>query len=315
MIARILLAIVLAVFAPALPAAAQTDPPAASQPVQPQRFRSPEEGFAALATAVRANDERALLRVLGDAGRALIRSGDPAADRAAREGFTASYDARNAIERRSPDVAVLVIGEDAWPLPIPMRLRGGAWRFDAAAGARELLDRRIGRNELDVIETLRAIVDAQGEFAAGPGRQGGLRAYAQRFFSTPGQRDGLWWPTAESEPESPLGPLLAAASAGGYGSGARGGEPQPYRGYFFRILTAQGPNAPGGAMDWVVNGRLIGGFAVIAWPAQRGGTGWKSFMVSHDGVVWENDLGPDTARLARAMRAFDPGPGWTRVAE
>jgi hypothetical protein len=196
-----------------------------------------------------------------------------------------------------------------------MRLSGGAWRFDARLGAQELLDRRIGRNELDVIETLRAIADAQADFANGPGRQGIFRAYAQRFFSTPGQRDGLYWQSAPGEPESPLGPLLAAASAGGYGAGPRGGTPQPYRGYFFRMLTAQGPSAPGGAMDGVVNGRMIGGFAVLAWPAQRGSTGWKSFMVSHRGEVWEADLGPDTARAAAAIRAFDPGPGWSRVGE
>lgn len=309
MIRRILLVLMVALAQPTALAMAQSE-----EPVPAQRFRSPEEGFAAFAAAVRAHDERALLRVLGEAGRMLIRSGDPAADRAARERFAAEYAAKNSIERPAPDRAVLVIGEQDWPLPIPMRLSGGAWRFDAAAGARELLDRRIGRNELDVIATLREIVEAQREYAAGPGRQGALRAYAQRLFSTPGQRDGLWWPTAEGEPESPLGPLLAAASAGGYGR-QRGGEPQPYRGYFFRILTAQGPNAPGGAMDWVVNGRMIGGFAVLAWPAQRGSTGWKTFLVSHDGVVWENDLGPNTARLAPAIRAFDPGPGWTRVAE
>ncbi|WP_240790988.1 DUF2950 domain-containing protein [Roseomonas sp. AR75] len=292
-------------------------PPAAApapQPVQPQRFRSPEEGFAAFAEAVARHDERRLLRVLGEAGRRLIRSGDAVADRAARADFTAMYAAGHRIERPSADRAVLVVGPDDWPLPIPMRLSGGAWRFDARAGAQELVDRRIGRNELDTIETLRAIADAQRDYASGPGRQGGLRAYAQRFFSTPGQRDGLYWPSAPGEAESPLGPLLAAASAGGYARG-RGDVPQAYHGYYFRILTRQGAAAPGGAMDWVVNGRMIGGFAVLAWPASYGSTGWKSFMVSHDSVVWEADLGRDTARRAAAITAFDPGQGWSRVAE
>jgi hypothetical protein len=286
----------------------------APQPVQPRRFRSPEEGFATFAAAVRQHDEHALLRVLGEAGRRLIRSGDSVADRAARARFTELYEAGHRIERLAPDRSVLVVGADEWPLPIPMRLSGGAWRFDARAGAQELLDRRIGRNELDVIDTLRAIADAQAEYAAGPGRQGGLRAYAQRFFSAPGQRDGLYWPTAVGEAQSPLGPLLAAASAGGYARG-RDDAPQPYRGYYFRILTRQGPAAPGGAMDWVVNGRMIGGFAVLAWPASYGSTGWKSFMISHDGVVWERDLGRDTARGAAAIQAFDPDAGWLRMAE
>jgi hypothetical protein len=299
---------------PAAPAAPGVAEAPAPQPVQPRRFRSPEEGFAAFAAAVRQHDERALLRVLGDAGRRLVRSGDRVADRAARERFTELYAARHRIERPAPDRAVLVVGSDDWPLPIPMRLSGGAWRFDARAGAQDLVDRRIGRNELDVIDTLRAIADAQAEYAAGPGRQGGLRAYAQRFFASPGQRDGLYWPTAGDEAQSPLGPLLAAASAGGYARG-QGDTPQPYHGYYFRILTRQGPAAPGGAMDWVVNGRMIGGFAVLAWPASHGSTGWKSFMISHDGVVWERDLGRDTARAAAGITAFDPGPGWSRVGE
>lgn len=286
----------------------------APQPVPPQRFRSPEEGFAAFADAVARHDERRLLQVLGEAGRRLIRSGDRVADRAARAQFTALHAAGHRIERPSPDRAVLVVGADGWPLPIPMRLRDGAWRFDARAGAQEMVDRRIGRNELDVIDTLRAIADAQADFAAGPGRQGGLRAYAQRFFSTPGRRDGLYWPSAPGEAPSPLGPLLAVASAGGYAR-TQGDAPQPYRGYFFRILTRQGPAAPGGAMDWMVDGRLIGGFAVLAWPAGHGSTGWKSFMISHDGVVWERDLGPETARRAAAIQAFDPGAGWSRLAD
>jgi hypothetical protein len=292
-------------------------PPAAAakpQPVQPQRFRNPEEGFAAFADAVARQDERRLLRVLGESGRRLIRSGDAVADRAARATFMEAYAARHRIERPSPDRAVLVVGQEDWPLPIPMRLSGGAWRFDARAGAHELVDRRIGRNELDTIETLRAIADAQADYAAGPGRQGALRAYAQRFFSTPGQRDGLYWQSAPGEAASPLGPLLAAASAGGYALG-RGDAPQPYHGYYFRILTRQGAAAPGGAMDWLVNGRMIGGFAVVAWPASYGSTGWKTFMISHDGVVWETDLGRETARRAAAIEAFDPGAGWSRVAE
>jgi hypothetical protein len=294
-------------------------------PAQPQAFRSPEQGVAALVRAMRAQDERALLRILGEAGRRIIRSGDPVVDRAARERFVAAYDAKHEILRPAAGRAVLQVGEDGWPLPIPLLARGGAWRFDAQAGAQALVDRRIGRNELDTIETLRAIVEAQRDYARTAGRQGGFRAYARRFFSTPGARDGLFWASAEGEPESPLGPLLAAASAGGYGTAGQGqgqgrsrGEgdaPRPFHGYLFRILDRQGPAAPGGAMEYVVDGRMIGGFAVIAWPAAWGSTGIKTFLVSHDGVVWESNLGPQTARAAAAITAFDPGPGWSRVAE
>jgi Protein of unknown function (DUF2950) len=286
----------------------------APRPVPPQAFRTPEEGFAALVAAIRARNEGQALRVLGTAGHRLIRSGDPVADRNARERFLAAYDQKNEILRPAPDRALLQIGEDGWPLPLPMLQRGGVWRFDSAAAGQEIVDRRIGRNELDTIETLRAVVDAQHDYAQTAGRQGAFRTYARRFFSTPGQRDGLYWPTQEGEPPSPLGPFVAAASAGGYTRG-RGDVPQPVHGYTYRILESQGPAAPGGEMDYVVNGRMIGGFAVIATPARYGVSGIKTFMVSHHGTVWEQDLGPDTAREAAAITAFDPGEGWMRVAE
>lgn len=286
---------------------------AAQRPVPPRSFRSPEEGFSALIAALRAHDERALLGILGSAAQRLIRSGDRVADRVARDAVVEAYAARNEIVRDMPHRAVLQIGEDGWPLPIPLMQHGNAWRFDAAAATQEIVDRRIGRNELDTIETLGAVADAQDEFARTAGRRGALRTYARRFFSTPGQRDGLYWPAAEGEPESPLGPLMAAASAGGYSQRREGERPQPYHGYIYRILERQGPGAPGGAMDYVVDGKMIGGFAVIAYPAGYGSTGIKTFMINHDGRVWEKDLGPDTAREAQAIRAFDPSDGWEDI--
>lgn len=281
-------------------------------PTPPQNFRSAEEGFAALAAAIAAHDERALLRILGESAQRLIRSGDPVADRAARERFAASYAARNSITLPTPDRAELQTGADDWPFPIPMVRRGAQWRFDARLGGQAILDRRIGRNELDTIETLRAIADAQVEYARTVGRQGAFRAYARRFFSTAGQRDGLYWPSAAGEAPSPLGPLVAAASLGGYARSADG-TPTPVHGYLFRILEAQGPAAPGGARSFLVNGRMIGGFAVLAIPAQHGNSGIMSFMISHDGVVWQRDLGPQTARIARGITAFDPGEGWVAL--
>jgi len=285
---------------------------AAPAPRAPQAFHSPEVAVATLAAAIAAPDDRALLRVLGDGATPLVRSGDRVADRDARARFTAAFQAKHEIVRAAPDWAILQIGEDGWPLPIPLRRAGGVWRFDPRQGAQALIDRRIGANELDTIETLRAIADAEAEYARTAGRVGAFRTYARRFFSTPGTQDGLYWPPGEGVPESPLGPLAAAASAGGYG---RGEGPQPFHGYLFRILEAQGPAAAGGAFDYVVNGRMLGGYAVLAFPASYGSTGIKSFLISHHGTVYERDLGPDTARLARAITRFDPGPGWAPVSE
>jgi hypothetical protein len=283
--------------------------------VQPRAFQSPEEGFAALLEAIRADDERALLRIVGSAGRRLVRSGDPVADRAARASVAAAYATKNEIQRPAPNRATLQLGADGWPLPIPVVRRGGAWRFDAAAGAQEVSNRRIGRNELDAIETLRVMADAQRDYARTAGRSGALSAYARRFFSTPGQRDGLYWPAVAGEAASPLGPLAAAASAGGYSRQQTGDTPRPYHGYVYRILDRQGPAASGGAMDYVVDGRMIGGFAIIASPAQYGSTGIKTFMINHEGGVFEQDLGPDTVREAGAITSFNPGAGWTRAGD
>ncbi|MGE0226414.1 MAG: DUF2950 domain-containing protein [Acetobacteraceae bacterium] len=305
----------------ALPQIAQAQPAphgsthTAPQSVPPRAFSSPEQGFAALIAALRANDERALRDILGTAADRLVRSGDRVADRITRGQVVAAFDARSVILRPSPGRAVLQLGTDDWPMPLPMIEHGDAWRFDSAAATQEIVDRRIGRNELDTIQTLRAIADAQAEYARTAGRHGALRAYAQRFFSTPGRQDGLYWPAAEGQPESPLGPLAAAASAGGYGQTRRDERPEPFHGYTYRILTRQGPAAPGGAMDYVVNGLMIGGFAIIATPAQYGSSGIQTFMISHDGVVWEQDLGPDTAREAAAIASFDPINGWSRVAD
>jgi hypothetical protein len=301
--------------APVAPDAAQSQPrPAARRATPPASFATPEQGFAALVAALRASGNREALRVLGTAGTRLVRSGDPVADRAARERFLAAYGEKAEIVRPSPDRAVLQVGDDAWPLPLVMLRRDGAWRFDTAAATREIVDRRIGRNELDTIDVLRELVRAQDEYARTAGRHGALRAYARRFFSTPGQRDGLYWATGPDEAPSPLGPLAAAASAGGYAL-APGDAPRPFHGYLFRMLEAQGPAAPGGAIDYVVDGRMIGGFAAIAWPARYGVSGIKTFLVSHGGQVWERDLGRNTAREAASITTFDPGEGWSRVAE
>jgi hypothetical protein len=292
-------------------------PQAAPRPIPPRAFRTPEEGFAALASAVRNHDERRLILVLGGEARRLVRSGDPAADRAARDRFASAYAERAEILHPAPNRTTLEIGKDHWPFPIPMVRRAGqtgSWRFDARQGAQELIDRRIGRNELDTLEVLRAIVVAQAEYASTVGRQGGFSIYARRIFSRPGYHDGLYWPSSDGQPESPLGPLAAAASAGGYGgSPASVNAPQPFHGYVFRLLEAQGPAASGGVMDYVVNGRMIGGFGVLAAPAEYGVSGIQTFITSHAGIIYQRNLGPATSRIARSIQTFDPGPGWEEV--
>ena len=297
------------------PQAAPTEAAAQPRVVPPQAFRSAEDGFAALVAALQSRNDRQLERVIGSANMPLVRDADPAARQQARGQFLAAYAQKAEILRPAQDRAVLQVGNDGFPLALPMAQRGGLWRFASAAARQEVLDRRIGRNELDTIETLRAVADAQDDYARTAGRQGAFRAYARRFFSRPGEHDGLFWPTVENEAPSPLGPLVAAASAGGYARPRQGDRPEPYHGYLFRILERQGPNAPGGAVDYVVNGRMIGGWAAIATPYRYGSTGIMTFVINHQGDVWQANLGPDTARLAAGITEFDPGPGWEKVPE
>lgn len=208
----------------------------------------------------------------------------------------------------SDDRATLDVGEDAAPFPVPILKVGNAWAFDPALGAEEILARRIGINELEAIESLKAYVDAQETYAqAGVAGSGG--EYAQRLLSTPGKRDGLYWPVKEGEAESPLGPLIGGAREEGYAM--RSGAPQPFHGYVFRILKRQGNYGPGGARDYVIGNRMIGGFAMIASPAAYGASGIMTFMVGPDGVVLQKDLGPETSREAAGITAYDPDPSWT----
>jgi hypothetical protein len=286
----------------------------APRSVSPQSFRSPEDGFVAFVAALRSGDSHRLQRVIGSANMPLVRDADARIAGQARERFLAAHAEKAEIQQPAADRAVLQVGPDGWTLPLPLIRRGGVWRFDSAAARQEILDRRIGRNELDTVETLRAVAYAQDEYARAAGRHSASRAYAQRLFSTPGQRDGLYWGTVPGEPDSPIGPLLAAASAGG-SSHARGDTPQPYHGYLFRILGSQGPDAPGGALDYVVNGRMIGGWAVIATPYRYGSTGITTFLISHHGDVWQANLGPETARIADGITTFNPAAGWEKVPE
>jgi len=280
-----------------------------------QTYASPDEAVAALIAAAKSGNQADMLRVLGAEGRALVESGDPVNDERERKRFVAAFETKHAIKIEGHDTAFLEVGNDRFPFPIPLVRVRQRWAFDAAEGKEEILNRRIGRNELDTIQTLLAIADAQYEYAKMP-RPGQLfPEYAQKFISTPGKTDGLYWPVQGSQVQSPLGPLVANAVRAGYEPTARAtGEPtRPYRGYHFKMLMAQGRSAPGGAHPYVVQGRMIGGFAVIAYPAVYGNSGVKTFIISYDRIVFEADLGEDTQRIAEAIRTFDPTGSWTKV--
>lgn len=284
----------------------------AAAPAQ-KTFASPDDAARALVSAVKAKDEKALLEILGPDAKPVISSGDPVADEAAGERFVQSYEGAHEFVPGPDEETILQTGKDGWPLPIPLVNTAEGWRFDTAAGQQELINRRIGRNELDTIQTCLAYVDAQREYYARNPLGEKLRPYAQKVASSPGKKDGLYWDTAEGQTPSPLGELFAQARAQGYAPG--GAKPAPYHGYYYRILTAQGPHAPGGKYDYVVRGKMIGGFAAIAYPAQWGVSGVMTFLVNHDGVVYEKNLGPGTVKIAQAIKAFDPDESWVKVAD
>jgi len=301
----------------AMPADAQLSG-AASPQAGPIDFATPDEAADALARAVRNGDLPRVRRMLGPGGGRLIHSGDPVADRAGRTKFIQAYDAAHRVLIGNDGGATLILGPEDWPLPIPIVRNSQGWHFDTPASAQKIIDRRVGRNELNVIEVCREFVSAQREYASVDRLGAGLHEYAGRFESGAGRHDGLYWDAAPGEPPSPLGPLMARARAEGYAKGpnekgSNGKAPaslQPYHGYYFRILTRQGAHAPGGARDYKVKGHLTGGFALLAVPARWGDSGVMSFMVNQNGIVFEKNLGPDTARLARAIGSFDPDPGW-----
>ena len=281
----------------------------------PQRvFKSPEEATEALVKAVKANDRATLLAIVGQSASAWVSSGDAVADRAAGERFVQRYEEKHTISASGDNKATFVIGKDDWPFAFPLVRTKAGWHFDTEAGKQELLARRVGENELAVVNVLLAIVDAQREYSSADRDASGVRQYASKVVSSPGKKDGLYWPTKAGEPESPLGPLVAQASAEGYKKAEGKAEgPRPYHGYNFKVLTKQGPHAKGGALDYVARGRMIGGFAAVAYPARYANSGVMTFIVNHDGVVYERDLGPDTAKRAAAITSFDPGEGWKPV--
>jgi hypothetical protein len=288
-------------------------PQAGAATQNPRPFPSPDEAVSALVAAAKSRDDNAIIDILGSSYRRWILSGDRVADDRALDRFVNAYQEKFRIENKDDKKALLIVGNDDFPFPFPLVKRFYGWTFDAEAGKEELLNRRIGQDELDVIQVLRAVVDAQREYAVRDRDDDGAPDYAMKFISSPGKRDGLYWPTAEGAPQSPLGPLVGDAVRAGYGARGASSQAQPYKGYYFRLLTRQGRGAPGGAYDYVVRGKMIGGFAVVAYPAGYGVSGIKTFMVSHDRKVYERDLGRSTGVSVAQMTAFNPDSKWKVV--
>jgi len=274
-----------------------------------QAFKTPDEAASALAGAAKSGDPKAIVTVLGPDGTDIVSSGDEVADAATRQKFLAAYDAKHQITMDGDSKAIMVIGTEDFPLPIPIVRKDGMWSFDTAAGRQEILFRRIGKNELDAMQASLAYVDAQNDYAA-KDRGAGRGVYAQRIISSAGKKDGLYWPTAQGEEPSPLGELVAQATKQGYRTDA---GRTPFHGYYFKILDKQGAAAPGGELEYVVRGKMIGGFGLVAYPAEYRNSGVMTFIINHDGTVYQKDLGPRTAQLAERMTAYNPDKTWQKV--
>ena len=274
-----------------------------------QAFKTPDEAASALANAAKSGDPKAIVTVLGPDGADIVTSGDEVADAATRQKFLAAYDAKHQITMDGDSKAIMVIGPEDFPLPIPLVRKDGMWTFDTAAGRQEILFRRIGKNELDAMQASLAYVDAQNDYAA-KDRGAGRGVYAQRIISSAGKKDGLYWPTAQGEEPSPLGELVAQATKQGYRTDA---GRTPFHGYYFKILDKQGAAAPGGELEYVVHGKMIGGFGLVAYPAEYRNSGVMTFIVNNQGVVYQKDLGPRTAQLAERMTTYNPDKTWQKV--
>lgn len=278
---------------------------------QQKSFSSAEEAVEAAVTAARNNNEKEMLAIFGAQAKELLFSADPVADKQRREEFLAAYAESHRLVTEGQDT-ILLVGKQDWPLPIPLVRRGNAWVFDTEKGKEEILNRRIGENELYTIQTLLAVVDAQREYAVKDRDRDGLLEYAQKFVSDPGKKNGLYWEAKPGEPQSPLGPIMARARSEGY-KGQASTTPPPYHGYYYKLLTAQGKAAPGGAYSYLVKGKMIGGFAVVAYPAEYGNSGVMTFVVNHDGKVFQKDLGKNTVAILKSMKQYAVDSTWTEV--
>ena len=285
--------------------------PVFAQEVKQKVFGSPEEAMKALEETVRSDDRKGALAILGPEGEDILDSGDVVQDKNARDRFVKSYQEKVDYVKEREDRVSVILGNDNWPFAIPIVKRGDGWVFDTKAGREELLNRWIGRNELDTIQVCLGYVGAQQEYASTDREQDGIIQYAQKFASDTYRRNGLYWEPAEGEIPSPVGPFAARAAAEGYRRA--GDKPTPYHGYYYKILKGQGKNAPGGAFSYVINGHMVAGFALVAWPAAYGVSGVMTFIVNQNGTVYQKDLGPKTEGIAKAMTLYNPDRTWRRA--
>ncbi|HEY4962050.1 MAG TPA: DUF2950 domain-containing protein [Terriglobales bacterium] len=294
----------------AFAACSKKEQPAPAAQALPQTFASPEAAGKALLEAAKAQNQDTMLAIFGPGSKELIYSGDAAEDKASMEGFVQSYGAMNRWRKLPDGSELLLVGTDNQAFPIPLKKNAsGQWYFDTAAGKDEILARRIGRDEIVAIDVCAALADAQAEYLAQ--KHDGVKQYAQKFISDPGKQNGLYWESAEGQPRSPVGPLVAFATEEGYS--IKSSAYQAFHGYFFRRLDKQGPDAKGGAKNYIVNGKMTSGFAYVAYPATYNDTGVMTFLIDQDRVVYQKDLGKDTADQAKAMTEFNPDKSWTAV--
>ena len=283
----------------------------AAQQGNQKSYASPKEAIQALVSAVNAEDRDQLILIFGPEAKEILYSGDEVADKQTREKFLQKYNQMSRLETEPDGSVDLYIGAENWPFPIPIVKKHDRWLFDTAAGKKEILYRRIGRNEFDTIDTIHGLVDAEKEYASQP-RDGEGKQYAQQLLSDQGKHNGLYWQTTEGQAPSPAGPLIAEAFSEGY---RKQNSPVPYHGYVYRLLRSQGPNAPGGAKDYTVNGKLTEGFAIVAYPAEYRNSGVMTFIVNQDGKIYQKDLGPKTAALAADIKTYNPDKTWGLVDE
>ena len=285
--------------------------PVSAQEGKQKAFGSPEEAMKALAEAVQADDTKGAIAILGPEGEDIVSSGDQVADKNVRELFVKAYQEKVDVVKEKQDRVSIIIGNDNWPFPIPIVKRVEGWVFDTKAGREEVINRRVGRNELNAIKVCSAYVEAQREYASTDRERDGIIQYAQKVLSDPYRRNGLYWEAGEGELPSPLGPFVAQAAEKGYTKKAD--KPIPYHGYYFKILKGQGPNAPGGAYNYVINGHMVAGYALVAWPAEYNVSGVMTFIVNQNGTVYQKDLGPKTDGVVKAMTVYNPDRTWKRA--
>lgn len=297
-------------FALAEPTSPAATTPAETKSLEAQGFQTPDDATKALLEAARSDDRNQIIAVFGSHDAELLSSGDEVEDKNNRSDFVTLAQEKMAVEKIGEDRAIVHVGNTDWPFPIPLVKNGNGWRFDAEQGRQEILNRRIGRNELNALGAIRGYSEAQFDYANSDRDGDGVSEYAQKLHSESGKFDGLFWETEEGQPQSPLGPLIAEARAEGYKAKGATEKSSPYHGYYYRILTRQGSNVPGGKYDYVINGNMIAGFALVAFPAKYGSSGVMTFVVNNQGKIYQKDLGPKTAEIVEKMKEYNPDSTW-----